>query len=161
MKTNFAASTLRSPLLQGSRLKPFGNHIRKTVVATLALTSLVDAFTILVIYLIVNSSGAEPMDLEKGIQLPEASMSSELDRSPVVIFKDGSFRIDNQIIANENLKASLEQLRLKTQKYFKDGESSIMIQADENVGFEKLHPIMVAAAYAGVKHVKFAVLQKD
>ena len=69
--------------------------------------------------------------------------------------------IDNQVVSNENLKVGLDHLREKSKHLFKDGEMSIMIQADENVGFEKLHPMMVAAAYAGIKHVKFAVLQKD
>lgn len=161
MKTNFAQSTFLSPIKTGSILRPRGNKMRKTIIGHLALTSLVDAFTILVIYLVVNSTPAEQMDIKDGITLPTASISSDLDRSPIVVFKNGAFYIDDQAVADNDLKARLQQLRERTQNFFKKGESSILVQADENVSFDKLQPIMIASSYAGIRHVKFAVLQKD
>ncbi len=64
-------------------------------------------------------------------------------------------------MADANLKTSLVQLAQKFKNVFKNNEASIIIQADENIGFEKLQPILIASSYAGIKHVKFAVLQKD
>jgi biopolymer transport protein ExbD len=161
MNNNFAKATFRSPLKEGSQIRPFGNKIKKTIVTTLALTSLVDAFTILVIYLVVNSSPAEQMDLKDGITLPSASVSAELDSSPVVIFKNKTFFIDNRAVSSNDLQSALTKLKEKTKDLFKGKDAAIVVQADENVDFNDLQPIMVASSYAGISKVKFAVLQKD
>jgi len=162
MKTNFAKPTLLSPLKAASQLKPYGSGIRhKSISATVTLTSLIDAFVIIVIYLVVNSGPTEQMDIYNNIKLPKASTMQDLDRSPVVIFRDGGFYIDNQLVPNEQLKAQLEILRDKTSGFLKTGEPAVVIQADQNVGFEKLQPILIASSYAGIKQVKFAVLPKD
>jgi biopolymer transport protein ExbD len=161
MNTNFAQSTLRSPIKETSFIRRRSGKMKKAIVGHLALTSLIDAFTILVLFLIVNSSSAEQIDMKDGITLPTASYSSELDRSPVIVYKNGTFLIDDQAVAENDLKGRLEQLRERTKGFFKSGESSILVQADENVSFDKLQPIMIASSYAGIRHVKFAVLQKD
>jgi biopolymer transport protein ExbD len=161
MNNNFAKATFRSPLKEGSQIRPFGNKIKKTIVTTLALTSLVDAFTILVIYLVVNSSPAEQLDIKDGITLPTASVSADLDSSPVVTFKNNSFYIEDRAVANGDLQAALKALKEKTKNLFKNKEAAIVVQADEGVDFNLLQPIMVASSYAGISKVKFAVLQKD
>ena len=161
MNNKFARGTLRSPIKEGSKIRPFGNSIKKTIAASLALTSLVDAFTILVIYLVVNAGPAETIDLKEGINLPQAMTGKELDGSPVVTFKNGSFMIENRIIAAADLKVALDQLREKSKNLFKTGEPAIVVEADENIDFNKLQPLLVASSYAGIRHVKFAVLQKD
>lgn len=161
MNNNFAKGTLRSPIKEGSKIRPFGNNIKKTIVGTLALTSLVDAFTILVIYLVVNSGPSEPLDIKDGITLPQATVSAELDSSPVVTYRNEQFYIEDRPVAQNDLKAALEQLIGKTKSLLKNGEAGILVQADENISFTKLQPLMVASSYAGIRHVKFAVLQKD
>ncbi len=161
MKKTLGLSQLRSPLKQSSRLRPFGSGHTKAISASLMLTSLVDALVIIVIYLMVNSSTSEQFDLKDGIKLPQASTNNQLDTSPVVTFKDGMFFIDQQMVPAQNLREALTQLAAKTKGLLGMKEPAIVIEADEEIGFEKLQPLMVASAYAGIKQVKFAVLQKD
>lgn len=161
MMKRLGTITLRSPLKESSMIRKTGYKFKKTLTPTLMLTSLVDALTIVVLYLMVCGSDGEQFDLKDGIKLPEATLSSQLDSSPVVVFKDGQFYIDNQAIPNNQLQARLTALREKVQGLLKTGEPAIVVQADQAIEFDQMQPIMVASAYAGIKQVKFAVLQKD
>lgn len=161
MKNNFAIPHLASPLKEGSRLRPHRSKGKKSINVGLMLTSLVDAFTLMVIYLIMNSSDVEQFDLKQGITIPTAAHSEKLDSSPVVLFKDNGFYIEDKLVGLDQLKTALEQLKNKSQSLLSGKDSSIIVQADENVGFEKLQPILVASSYAGIKQVKFAVLVKE
>lgn len=155
-------SNMPSPLRQGSKLRPWGQKLRKSIAVTITLTSLIDAFVILVLYLVVASSSTEnTLNIDDNITLPQTKLMKELDASPIVTYKGNSFFIDDQPVADADLKNSLVQLAQKFKNIFKNNEASIVIQADENIGFEKLQPLLVASSYAGIKHVKFAVLQKD
>jgi len=161
MMKKLGSITLRSPLKESSHLRKRGFSFKKGITPTLMLTSLVDALTIVVLYLMVCGSDGEQFDMKDGITLPAASLSSQLDTSPVVVFKDGNFYIDNQAVPNGELQARLTQLREKTQNLQKSGDPAIIVQADQAIEFDQMQPIMVASAYAGIKQVKFAVLQKD
>lgn len=162
MKKTFANSQMRSPMKEGSKIRPFGSGFKKGVEATITLTSLIDAFVILVLYLVVASSPSDnTINVEDNISLPQAKMMMELDSSPVVTYKQNGFYIDDQRVAEPQLKTSLQALATKFKDSFKNNEASIIIQADENIGFEKLQPLLIASSYAGIKHVKFAVLEKE
>jgi biopolymer transport protein ExbD len=162
MNSQLAQSTFMSPMNETLRLQVSSSQKpKKSVVAQMMLTSLVDAFTIIVIYLIVNSSTAEQMDVKDGIQLPKASHSQVIDQSPLVIFKNGQFIVDDQIVSESNLTQALVTLKSKHSGFLKDGQNAIVVQADENINFEDLQPIVIASAHAGIKQVKFAVLQQE
>lgn len=156
------ASTFLSPLKEALVLKPSqSGKSKKSIVASIMLTSLVDAFTIVVIYLIVNSSTTEQINVEDGLKLPQASFSKELELAPTVTFKNNQFMIDNQYVAENSLQQRLKILVSQNASLLKNKDMSIIVQADENVDFDKLQPLLVASSYAGIKNVKFAVLQKD
>lgn len=162
MKSTFTKSTMRSPLKEGSKLRPWGQKNQKSLNAAITLTSLIDAFVILVLYLVVASSPSDnTIDVDNQISLPQTKMMQEPDGSPVVVYKNNAFYIENNRVQDANLKDSLKSLAAKFASSFKNNEASIVIQADENIGFEKLQPVLVASSHAGIKHVKFAVLQKD
>jgi biopolymer transport protein ExbD len=152
---------LRSPLKEASRLKPFGKGWKKSVAATLILTSLVDAFTILVIYLVMNSSPNVQVDVEKGVQLPQAEKYAELDSSPTVVFDGAQYLIEGQVVAPADLQAKLTELKNKNSSMFQAKEPSIIVQADQASDIEKLQPLLIASSYAGIRQIQFAVMQKD
>jgi biopolymer transport protein ExbD len=162
MMKQLAQPTFSSPIKDALQLKPTsGGKSKRSIVVAMMLTSLVDAFTIVVIYLIMNSSNTETLNVEDGLKLPRADYSKAIDTSPVVVFKNNQYIINGQIIKEDQLKNNLEILKKKSQSLFKSDDSAIVVQADENVDFDKLQPLLVASSYAGIKHVKFAVLQKD
>jgi hypothetical protein len=64
--------------------KKFGRG-KKSTYAGLMLTSLVDMFTIIVIFLLQNfSATGEILFMSKDIRLPEAAHGAELERAPVI-----------------------------------------------------------------------------
>lgn len=162
MKYLFNLKPIPSPMLQGSHIKSRGGAYKKLVTATITLTSLIDAFVIIVIYLVVCSSPSESsIDLQDNMKLPQTLRMNDIDNSPVIVFKQNSFFIDNNQVSNESLKDQLVLLASKTKALLNGKDSAIVVQADENVDFDKLQPLLVASAHAGIKQVKFAVLQKD
>lgn len=159
---SLAQTTLRSPLLESLTLGFRKSSKRKSPVAAITLTSLVDAFTIVVIYLLVNSTASEQIDIKDEIHLPQASFAMEADVSPIVVFKNNQFYIEDQVVPENQLQARLQILKEQNKgSILSKNEAAIIVQADEKIDFDKLQPLIVASSYAGIQKVKFAVLQKD
>jgi biopolymer transport protein ExbD len=153
---NIPHLTTRSMLLRNNQGK-----MRKSIQAAITLTSLIDAFVIIVLYLVVCNSPSESMDIEDQITLPQAKISNQLDGSPVVTFKNNQFMIDGQIINESQLSQRLSQLTSNFKTKISSKEPSLILQADEKVDFHKLQPFLTASAHAGIKNVKFAVYQQE
>ena len=92
-------TSLASPLLASSTLNPQGGKRGKELMAGVILTSLIDAFSILVIYLLMNFSiSGEVLLVSKEMQLPSAKAIVEIERTAVVKLDES-----NQIFVEEKL----------------------------------------------------------
>lgn len=156
-QTSFS-STIEST----STLNPKGGAFKKSLVQSVMLTSLVDAFSILVVYLLMSySSSGEIMYISKDMVLPEATQSDILDRQIIIKFEDGKYFIEDEEVASNALFARL--LKMKTEfkeKYPElDGENKVIIQADKGEKFIDLNLIIHASAQAGFEEIKFAVVK--
>ena len=139
------------------------------------LTSLMDMFTILVFFLLVNSASTEVLETPKKITLP-ASVVEEKPRETVVIFVspeevtvqgESVVRIE-EILASANpnigpIAERLEQLGrkiigLKTQTVAESKEVTIL--ADRTVPFSVVKKVMSTATGQGYGRISLAVLQK-
>lgn len=157
-------SALESPLESASTLNPKGGRYKKGLVQSLMLTSLVDAFSILVVYLLMSySSTGEIMYISKDLVLPMAQNADILDRQIIIKFEDGKYFIEDEVVEKKDLFAHL--LRMKTafkEKYPElDSENKVIIQADKNDKFIDLNMIVHASAQAGFEEVKFAVVSAN
>src|SRR5438270_13381425 len=88
--------------------KVFGkkfNRGKKTGYASLMLTSLVDMFTIIVIFLLMNfSANGEVLYMSKDIKLPDAYHGAQLDRAPVISVSPDAVTFDGRaVLATEDL----------------------------------------------------------
>src|SRR3954465_8338524 len=90
----------------GARLehsKVFGKKFvrgKKVGYAALMLTSLVDMFTIIVIFLLMNfSANGEVLYMSKDIKLPDAYHGAQLDRAPVVSVSADAVPFDGRQVA--------------------------------------------------------------
>lgn len=81
---------------------------KRSVVALLSLTAMVDMFTVLVVFLLQNFSGEEQMlQLHKDIRLPEARSIKELKPAFVVTLSHKELLVDKDVVADvEAVKAS-------------------------------------------------------
>ena len=88
---------LGSRLASQSKIKPAGNNHRRTMVAGLMLTSLVDAFSILVIFLIMNhSANQDVVNLGDKLKLPQAKDSQFIQEGVEVRVEGGKYFIENK-----------------------------------------------------------------
>ncbi len=147
-----------SPLGGTSSLRPKGGKGKRPLMFTLTLTSLIDAFSILVIFLLSNySTSAQPLNLEGKMQLPMASKSTDLAAGTVVKINDGRYYIDDKEVAANDMPRRLYEIKQKIGS--SSDANSLIIQADRKVEYASLSPIILAGSHAGFEKFSFAVLQ--
>lgn len=131
---------------------------KKDMNTPLLLTALVDAFSILVIFLLVQVSGTpNTYEANDKIVLPKASSvevagASVESRVASLVVTDAGYILDGQPVSISELKAQLKQMKV-------DGEKPVrlVIQADQKSNFDMMTPLLALTAEAGVSKLEFAV----
>ncbi len=159
-------SALRSPLAEGSTIKPKEKGRKKMLVAPLMLTSLVDAFSILVVYLLMSfASNGEILYINKDTELPTAINTEVLERNTIIKIEEGKLFVENEEVAQKGLVAKLLEVRKRwakdnNEQTAQESEPAVTIQADRRVKYELLNSVVLASSHAGFSDINFAVLQK-
>jgi len=157
-------TALRCPVAAASTLSPKSQNSKKTLVVGVMLTSLVDAFSILVIYLLVSfSNSGEVLYLSKDMELPVAAKSEVLKRTTVVKLESGKLYIEDKEVDPKSLLAALMDTHKDLKAQHKGPEEfnpALTVQADRRVSYKELNPIVHASAQSGFSEVRFAVLAK-
>jgi biopolymer transport protein TolR len=139
---------------------------RKTRVATLSLTSMVDMFAILVIFLLTNSSTVTQwIEVSHGIELPRASKAEQQQKAATIqISKEGVFVEGKMIIALAQVvqgPATVETVRtwLKSMPKEKGAkeDSYVNVVAHERVPFGVIKKIVATCQDSGFGKVNLAV----
>ena len=138
---------VKSALQGQSVLIPARSRRRKILVFSLTLTSLIDAFSILVIYLLINFGAGQSVQPGRGMQLPLASQGVILNNGTVVSVNKGHYFIDGREVASADLARRLYEKRYKSNKPSTE-VASLIIQADKQVSYDGLSPIILAGAQA-------------
>ena len=90
--------------LEKSKVFGDGGGHHKAVYADLLITPLVDAFVIIVLFLIANfSATGEVLMMTKDIQLPEAAHVQDVEMVPVVMVSNEQVICDGQISSRSRL----------------------------------------------------------
>ena len=156
-------SVLSGVLESNSILAPKGQHAKRHIVAELLLTALIDAFSILVIFLLMSfSSTGEILMIGKDQELPKARLANVLERNPVIKVDDGKLFVEDKLVDANSITAELLDLRKKYQEIHPNEEfpGIATIQADRRVKYEFLNQIILAMNQAGYSDIKFAVVLK-
>lgn len=146
-----------SPIQQAMSLKDSGkkkSHAGKMEIA-LPLTSLIDAFCIIVIYLLIGtqSNGVEAQ-ISKGINLPQAVGGATVDKEIATLrIEKGNYYLDEKQVALSSLAQKLSELK----KSSKD-PIELMVQADTLMEYSDLDPLLKAGSEAGIEKLRFAVI---
>ncbi|HWE26117.1 MAG TPA: biopolymer transporter ExbD [Myxococcales bacterium] len=152
---------------------------KKNGYASLMLTSLVDMFTIIVIFLLMNfSANGEVLYLSKDIKLPDAYHGAQLERAPVISVSPDAVTFDGrQVLATDdlmkgdvlNVPALEDALRDERRRYetihASDPEHPfrglVNVQADRKITFKVIKRIMFACNQSGFGNINFAALAKE
>jgi biopolymer transport protein ExbD len=133
---------------------------------------MIDMFSILVIYLLMNfSATGDPFFMGKpGVVLPTAGKAKEMKTAPLLSFVKGTYYLDALTPDGGQLKIeddsqnlqtiiqSLQKLQLQIkQKTPKEFDGRLNIQADENTPLLYIKRAMSAGTSAGFTSINFVV----
>jgi len=128
----------------------------KSLLAGLMLTSLVDAFSILVIFLLMNTNSTiEEMQLGRGDQIPVAFHSSALKKGLLVDIDQNSIEIEGKSVRLSELTRSLQDAAASRSV---ESEKVVVIKASKRTGFEQISPVLVAASQAELQNFRLVVI---
>jgi len=147
------------------------HHGKHKAVATLNLTSLMDIFTILLIFLLVNNNNAAKLPDNKDIQLPE-SIAQELPSevltiqvSPNDVIVEGQRIADTETVKAQQertVQALVDELNFRASQSLggtADEEREVMILADREVPYAVIKKLMRSCMETPYTKVAFAVLK--
>jgi biopolymer transport protein ExbD len=147
----------------------------RTKITKMNLTSLMDVFTILVFFLLVNSAASEVLDTPKQITLPESIVESK-PRETVVVFVSPEYvMVQGEVVASvadilemdgqdiEPIARRLAQLEenvigFRTQVVAQSQEITVL--ADKAVPFSVIKKVMSTCTSQGYGRISLAVMQK-
>lgn len=148
----------------------------RKVITKMNLTSLMDVFTILVFFLLVNSGTAEVLETPKQMVLPESKVENK-PRETVVVFVgkeevivQGEPVITISEIANSNdseIKPIAERLALVKKRVIGAstqvvaGSQEVTVLADKSIPFSIIQKVMATCTLQGYERVSLAVMQKN
>lgn len=142
--------------------------------ASLNLVSLMDIFTILVFFLLVNSSDVETISGKQSVKLPESvSTKKPMETLMLVVDNENLVVQGHKIISIEELSAQKETLikplsqelafqykRLYGIAATKESTGAITIMGDKAIPYRLLKKIMMTCADANFGNISLAVQQK-
>ena len=151
-------------------------HERGKKGGALNLVALMDIFTILVFFLLVNSSDVETLPNAKDIQLPQSIAEEKAKESVVILISEEHILVQGSPVANvadvmklkgngipQLRQALLSQndrvLRRETQDDIADREVTIM--GDKDIPYRLLKKVMATCTMADYGQISLAVLQKS
>lgn len=156
------------------RIKRMGAATDKKVPA-MNLTSLMDVFTILVFFLLVNSSNSEVLTQPKQITLPDSIVETKPRETVVImvtmdhVMVQGEPVVEYQRVLESKQDAIVEiSGRLKELKKNVIGASTkaisesneVTILSHKTVPFKVLKKVMSSCTFAGYEKISMAVIQK-
>jgi biopolymer transport protein ExbD len=150
------------------------HHGRARSLAELNMISLMDIFTILVFFLLVNSSDVEILPSVKSVKLPESVAEKSPKQTVVIVVNDRDVLVQGRKIASvsdiyrsdgeliEPLKSELDYQAGREATTVKPGATgrAITIMGDKEIPYRLLKKIMVTCVRAKYDNISLAVMRK-
>lgn len=155
------------------RIKRMGRNRLK--ITKMNLTSLMDVFTILVFFLLVNSGSVEVLDTPKEVTLPESRVETKPRETVVIFVSAEEVLVQGQLVAYvddiltdkssalDPIAARLAELKesvIGTNTLTVSKSQEVTILADKSVPFTVIKTIMSTCTSEGFENVSLAVTQK-
>ncbi len=132
---------------------------------SLQITSMADIFTIILVFLLKSySAGVSTLVPEQGTVLPEGRpISSIQDTLKMEILKSGVLVNGNPVGPSKGQYEEVYQalMRERSKKALPDGDSKLLLLADQHTPYASLKGVMNSAARAGFVDLQLVVAQPD
>ncbi len=152
------------------------HHKRRKGGAAINLVSMMDIFTILVFFLLVNSSEVDTLPNAKDVRLPDSTAEEKARESVVVLVTERQVLVQGRPVADiaainasgrviiPELKAALEEQTgralLGGQSEDAVAEREVTIMGDREIPYSLLKKVMATCTAADYGRLSLAVLQK-
>jgi biopolymer transport protein ExbD len=158
------------------RKRRMSRNSRKPKSTGMMLTSLMDIFTVLVLYLIANQGTGVTLDTPKTVRIPDSIVETAPRRSIVMAVSETEVQIQGvpiitiaDVISNQKdyiEPVRQEMLRLKNLAAEQGDKgisesTEITILADKGIPFKILKKLMSTSSSAGFDKISLAVNQKE
>ena len=139
------------------------------------LTSLMDVFTILVFFLLVNSGSVEVLDAPKEVTLPESRVETKPRETVIILISPDEVIVQGKLVAlvadilegvpsnTDGIKKRLAELKeniIGTNTRVVASAREVTILADKSVPFIVIKKIMSTCTGEGYENVSLAVTKK-
>jgi len=150
------------------------HHRRGSGVPKLNLVSLMDIFTIMVFFLLVNSSNVEVLESNKSIKLPDSTVQKKPDETLVVMISKTDIIVNGQAIIPVNVviqNSSEEVVALRKELEYQASKAPyrtpeeqeegryVTIMGDATLPYKLLKKIMTTCAKSEYRNISLAVNQ--
>ena len=148
-------------------------HQRAGRPTSINLVSLMDIFTILVFFLLVNSSDGELLPTHKSVKLTESVAEAIPRQTLVIMITETDIMIHGKIIASiesvlddsDNATSLLQSALQSTDTRTKDTDGKparreATIMGDKEIPYRIIKKVMASCTAAGFARISLAVLQK-
>jgi biopolymer transport protein ExbD len=150
------------------------HHKRKKNSVGFNMISLMDIFTILVFFLLVNSSDVEVLQTNKAIKLPESTAEKKPKETLVLVVNSEDIVIkgqkvakvadiinaDDEVITSLKNELDFHAQRAKVQNPGEKFAGEITIMGDKAIPYLLLKKIMMTCARSEYSKISLAVMQK-
>lgn len=150
------------------------HHRRMAKDSKLSLVSLMDIFTILVFFLMLNASDVQVLQNSKSVELPKSNAKQPAKETLVLMINNNELLLQGRKLADvAGILANGEELisELSTELAYQDTKSNraavdedgqpmdkaITIMGDKNIPYALLKRIMQTCAQAGYTNISLAV----
>ncbi len=150
------------------------NHGRAKKQAPFNIVSLMDIFTILVFFLLVNASDPSVLPNAKGIEMPQSIAEQKPRVTVVLMLNQEDISLQGRKIVNANdissnkqsdvqkLQGALQDEMLKMGgDTTEDAKREITIMGDKQVPFSLIKRVMQICSSAGFDQISLSVIQKE
>jgi biopolymer transport protein ExbD len=152
------------------------HHKRNKGAGALNLVSLMDIFTILVFFLLVNSSDVETLPNTKDIQLPESIAEEKAKESVVIMIGEEDILVQGEAVAKvanvmattgNDIPALREALKSQNDRVLRRaaqddiGGREVTIMGDKDIPYRLLKKVMATCTESDYGKISLAVLQKS
>jgi biopolymer transport protein TolR len=161
---------------QSNRAKRMERHHKRAKGASLNLVSLMDIFTILVFFLLVNQAEVQQLDVPDSIKLPESMASQRPSETVVVMVTPQEVLVQGARVASvaevdaqsdlviaplrDALKRQSDRI-LRAQAAADIGAREITVLGDKSVPYRVLKKVLATCTAADYGKLSLAVVEKE
>jgi len=140
----------------------------------LNLVSLMDIFTILVFFLLVNSSSVQQLPSSKSVKLPASSAQQMPEETVILLVNNDQILVQGRVIMMADdainskgnlIPALFEEMTIQSASSFKENAEEegldVTIMGDKQIPYKLLRKILATLSEANYTNISMAVMKRS